>query len=372
MRHAVLASLLIVLMGFSSSEGRASSDPAPGPVSPNSAETPPLGVGMVYTANERGGSLSRIDLETGRVTTFAIGVLPHNVQVSADGQRILAVGSLPGAMSGMGMGTSAASPQPAPQGEASEPPGELLVLDAAATDAAGAVRIQIGREPAHVIIDAQGGRAYTTNAEENAVFVVDLAQRRVIDRIATAAAPHGLRASPNGREIYVAGTKGNAVSVLDVEQQREVARVPVGRAPVQVAFLPSGERVYVSLRDDNAVAVLDTRTRRVLTTIPVGRSPIQLFATPDGRFVYVANQGSEAAPDDTVSVIDTQTNEVVKTLTTGRGAHGVVVNADGSRVFIANTFADTVSVIDAAAQRVIGTIPVGAGAGGITYRTPAP
>jgi YVTN family beta-propeller protein len=370
-RFLAVALLSVLLVGCNRSDGRASSHPAPGEAVSKSASEAPLGVGVVYTANERGGSLSRIDLTTGRVTTFPIGLLPHNVQISSDGRRIFAVGSLPGAMNEMAMGASTETKTTQPSaGNVVEPPGELLVLDAAATDDAQAVRVQIGREPAHVIVDAEGVRAYTTNAGEDAVFVVDLAQRRVIDKIATGASPHGLRASPDGREIYVATTKGNAVSVLDVARRLEITRVPVGHAPVQIAFLPDGTRAYVSLRDDNAVAVLDTRTRHVLTTIPVGRSPIQLFATPDGRFVYVANPGTEAMPDDTVSIIDTRTNRVVKTLKVGRGAHGVVVSGDGRRIFIANTFADTVSVIDGAAQSVLGTIPVGAGAGGITYRVP--
>ncbi len=331
-----------------------------------------LGTGVVYTANEGGRSVSRIDLATGRVATFPIGLSPHNVQVSPDGRRIFVVGSLSGEMAGMAMSASGAPPGSTAEDEAPAGPGQLLILDAAATDTVAATRVTVGREPAHVILDATGARAYTTSGAANAVLVVDVARRRVVRTIPTAASPHGLRMRPDGREIYVAGTAGGAVSVLNVTRYREAARIPVGRGPVQVGFLPDGARVYVTLRDDNAVAAIDTRTRRVIGTIPVGRGPIQLFATPDGRFVYVANQGTEDRPDSTVSVIDTQRNAVVKTLITGRGAHGVVVSDDGRRVFIANTFAGTVTVIDVAAQRVIGSVRVGAGPGGITYRAPTP
>ena len=329
-----------------------------------------IGVGDVFTANERGGSISRLDLRTGRVTTFAVGFTPHNVQVSADGQHILAVGSPLGEMSGMAEASGRASADRTGQRNGAAPSGELLMLAAAGVDTLGAMRMAIGGEPAHVISDAQGSRAYATSADANAVVAIDLARRRIIDTIATVAGPHGLRASPDGRELYVAGTKDNAVSVIDVAHQREVARVRVGRAPVQVAFLPDGDRVYVTLRDDNAVAVLDTRSRRVLATIAVGRAPIQLMASPDGRRVYVANQGTETEPDSTVSVIDTRSNTVARTLTVGRGAHGVAVSDDGGLVFIANTFAGTVSVINTMAQHVLATVRVGAGPSGITYRTP--
>jgi YVTN family beta-propeller protein len=373
-RLAMTSLLAVMLVGCSRSEDRGRLVQPLATASSSSAASP-LGTGTAYTADERGGALSRVDLATGRVTTFPIGILPHNVQISSDGKRILAVGSLPGtgAMKEMGNESKAAAQsQPAPATMTSASPGQLIVLDATAGDAAVSVRIPVGQEPAHVITDAQGGTAYVTSAEQNAVDIIDLAKGRVVARIATAKMPHGLRASPDGREIYVAGTGGDAVSVLDPIGRKELARVAVGRAPVQVAFLPAGDRVYVSLRDDNAVAVIDTRTRRVQSTVPVGISPIQLFATPDGRFVYVANQGTEAAPDNTVSIIDTRTDKVVKTLTTANGAHGVVVSRDGNRVFIANTFANSMSVIDTKTQQVIGTIPVGLAPGGITYLAPIP
>ncbi len=367
------SSLSVVMAGCDRGEAHRSSASAHNPPKGSGTVAVPLGVGDVFTANEGGGSISRIDLTTGRVTTFAIGFLPHNVQVSADGRRILAVGSLPGAMSGMGGATAPPTIEGSVQGRQTEAPqGQVLSLTAAASDTVGALRIAIGREPAHVISDAVGSRAYTTSGEADAVIVVDLARGRITDTIATAAGPHGLRARPDGRELYVAGTKDNAVSVIDVASQREVARVRVGRAPVQVAFLPDGARAYVTLRDDNAVAVLDTRTRRVLATIPVGRGPIQLIAGLDGRQVYVANQGTETEPDSTVSVIDTRRGAVVRTLIVGRGAHGVAMSGDGDLVFVTNTFAGTVSVINTMAQHVIATVLVGAGPGGITYRAPTP
>ena len=48
--------------------------------------------GFVYTANERGNTISVIDLSTGQVNDIATPITPHNVQVSRDGRRLLAVG----------------------------------------------------------------------------------------------------------------------------------------------------------------------------------------------------------------------------------------------------------------------------------------
>ncbi|MEO6745765.1 MAG: cytochrome D1 domain-containing protein [Caldimonas sp.] len=329
---------------------------------PSGGSVAAAATGFVYSANEGDDSISRIDLATGRVVTPPLPVTPHNVQISRDGRRLFAVGPMTGQM-------KMAAPTAAPGGEAhaaAKEPGGLLIFDATAANAASGTLVAVGRAPAHVVVDARGERVYVSNAEDDAVSVVDATHGSVVGSIPTTASPHGLRMSPDGRGIYVAATKGNAVCVIDVATSMEVTGIAVGKAPVQVGFTPGDSRVYISLRDDNACAVLDTRTRRLITTIAVGRSPV--FATPDGNFVYVANQGTEREPDNTVTVIDTRRNVVVKTLTTDRGAHGVVISGDGSRVLIANTFAGIVSTIDAATQRVIRTVRVGTGPGGITYR----
>ena len=265
-----------------------------------------LEVGFVYTADERGNSISEIDLGTGQVRTIATPISPHNVQVSRDGSLLLVVGEMEGMKEMKGMER-----------------GRLLIFDTGTMSVSGAADIEVGREPAHVIVDAQNRLAFVTNSMDNNLSVVDIQQKKVVATIPTGKMPHGLRMSPDGREIYVANVNDNSISVIGVAPSREVARIPVGKAPAQVGFTPDGRYVYASLRDANSVAVIDVVQRRKVATVEVGRNPIQVFVTPDGRFVYVANQGTETNPDNIVSVIETSNNKVVATIETGQGAHGV-------------------------------------------------
>ena len=324
------------------------------------ASSPPVAEsGFVYTADERGRSISAIDLSSGWVKTIATRIAPHNVQVSRDGRLLLVVGGL------------FTEDEDAADGHAETGPaerGELLLFDTTAMTANGAIRVKVGSAPAYVVLDEQGKFAYVTDTMDNNLLVVDLGQRKIVNMIATGKMPNGLRMSPDGRELYVASLVGNSVSIIDLTRLVEVARIPVGKAPVQVGFTPNGRRAYVSLRDENSVAVIDTVQRKQIATVAVGRNPIQVFATPDGRYVYVANQGTEANPDSRVSVIDTTDNNVVSTIDTGKGAHGVVVSDDGRRAFVTNIAGDSVSVIDTATRSVSGTVKVGKGPNGITFR----
>lgn len=311
--------------------------------------------GTVYSANEGDNSISAIDLRTGAIDTISIPVAPHNVDLTPDGKLLLAVGN-PAAEGDHGSDGHGAD------GAAD---GQLVILDPQNASTPKAT-VAVGSHPAHVVADRLG-RAYVSLAGGDEIAVVDLAQAKVMGRIATGDYPHGLRLSPDETQLYVANVEDGSVSVIDTQALSQVARIPVGTAPVQVGFTPSGDQVYVSLRDENRVAVIDTSTREVTNRIEVGPNPIQMFATPDGAFVYVANQGTDAEPNNTVSVIDTATGQVVKTLTTGGGAHGVSASTDGAFVFVTNIADDTVSIIDVGSQEVVKTVPVGDRPNGIVY-----
>lgn len=315
--------------------------------------------GVIYTADEHGNSISAIDLATGRVTIVPIPISPHNVQISADGTRLFAVGD-PAADAGHGHAAGAHG------GKADA--GQLVVLDTKRLAAPPVASISVGNHPAHVVVDREGRLAFITLAATNSVAVVDLSRKQVVRRIATGRYPHGLRISPDGREAYVANVEDGSVSVIDIASAKEAARISIGRAPVQVGFTPDGSRVFVSLRDENRVAIIDAKARKVIGRVDVGSNPIQVHATPDGRFVYVANQGTETHPADTVSVIDVATGAVVSTIQTGAGAHGVAVDRDGRYVFVSNIVDGTVSVIEGGSRSVAATFRVGKGPNGITYR----
>lgn len=322
----------------------------------------PRPTGSLYTADEYGKSISRIDLATGLVETVPVPIAPHNVDLSADGRTLLAVGE--SAEIEMEIETDGHGEDEMEHGTEG---GLLLVFDSGALASGPAATIGVGEHPAHVVASADG-RAFVTQSGENSVAIVDIAAGKVVGTIETGRYPHGLRISPDGEEIYVADVEEGSVSVIGVAEMSEIARIPVGIAPVQVGFTPDGRLVFVSLRDENKVAVIDTARREVVAKIDVGRKPIQVFSTPDGSRVYVANQGTEADPDDSVSVIEVATLRVINTIRTGKGAHGVSISPDGSWVFVTNIVAGTVSVIDEGARSVVATIPVGAGPNGIAFR----
>ena len=315
--------------------------------------------GQIVTANESGASLTHIRLAEGTATTHDIAIAPHNVQVSADGRYLLAVGEPVGPTHGDGghghghaHGTE---------------PGKLKVFDAVSFDGTPLAVIPVGSHPAHVVSDLTGQFAFVTNAGDASVSVVDLHAQKQIATIDTGDYPHGLRLSPDGSELYVANVADGSISVIDVTFREEVARIAVGAAPVQVGFTAGGSELYVSLRDENRIAIIDTATREVIGRVDVNRLPIQVHGTPDGRLMLVANEGTRDEPDNRVSVIDTASQEIIATYQVGAGAHGISIDDSGRFAFVTSLFDDSLSVIDLEVGEIVATHATGQGPNGVTW-----
>ncbi len=202
--------------------------------------------GNVYTANERASSISQVELATGEVSTVALPIAPHNVQVSPDGSLLLVVG-----MSGHAghSGSEMAA-------------GQLLVFSTTSLDRPQ-FSLPAGDHPAHVVTDSAGLRAFVTDSAANRVRVFDLKQRTELPGIPTGRYPHGLRLSPDGKTLYVANMRSDSVSLIDVTTLKEIAQIPVGKDPVQVGFAPDGRLAFVSLSAENKLGIIDTAGRKV-------------------------------------------------------------------------------------------------------------
>ena len=318
--------------------------------------------GKIYVADEGANTVSVIDATSfKKIGSVAVGLGPHNVQVSPDGKWVWVTNN-----GEPGRAQEAMSPEKMPKSEHGAMAGAGAVWAIEAATATVVAKVPVGMHPAHVVVASDGGTAYITNGGDNTVSVVDTAAQRVVASIPVGASPHGLRISPDGKQAWVANLKGGTVSVIDTTSRKQVAQVHVGKGPAQVGFTPDGRFVFVSLSEENRVAVVDVAKRKLVRKVAVGTVPIQLYATPDGRLVLVANQGTPKKPGTTVSVIDVSNLKVVSTIKTAAGAHGVVVDREGRQAFVTNTYANTVSVIDIGSRRVVATVPVGRGPNGIS------
>jgi YVTN family beta-propeller protein len=175
--------------------------------------------------------------------------------------------------------------------------------------------------------------------------------------------PVEARMSIDGTRLYVLCEGADALLVVDVRTKKVLERVAVGHKPKGVTQSPSGQRLYVSNEWGDSVTEIDAKTFQVTRTIPVGWGPIGLTTDRSGKTLYVANSiGND------VSVIDLVTGAEKKRIASWRSPHHVLLSRDGRYVFVSNLLGhlgpwdqppvSELTVIDAEKQIIAQRIPI--------------
>ena len=130
-------------------------------------------------------------------------------------------------------------------------------------------------------------------------------------RAAGARYPAGLAISRDGRMLYVAENLGDSVAVVDIASRRVVQRLATGRYPYGVAIAPDGT-VYVSAWGASTVSAFTPRGDGQLSeghALRVARHPSALLLNADGSRLFVASGST-----DRVVVVDTKSHAIIAEL----------------------------------------------------------
>ena len=187
--------------------------------------------------------------------------------------------------------------------------------------------------------------------------------------------PAGLAFSHDGRWLYVAENLSDSLAVIDVANGRVVQRVATDRYPYGVAVAPDGA-VYVSNWGGWHISSFTPGSDGALHAtgrILVGRHPSALLLNAAGTRLFVTT-----ASTDRVIAVDLARRRVVGELLDappagpGEGStpNALALSADGQRLFVAEADANAIAVFDlapsssgiAAARgedRLAGRIPAG-------------
>ena len=93
---------------------------------------------------------------------------------------------------------------------------------------------------------------------ENRVAFINTASRQVVDELADGIgeSPFSLVVTPNGRLAFVNNTASHDISVIDLAERRVIERIPVPDTPIVMAVHPSGSELWVSSEGVHRLTVL--------------------------------------------------------------------------------------------------------------------
>src|SRR5262249_39892072 len=152
----------------------------------------------LYAVDVVGQTLSMVDVGSGRVMrTVSFSAEPYTVTVSHDGDTVFV--SLWGGA-------------------------KVLMFDAWTLDAAG--EIPTGGHPNAMGLTKDDRRLFVACANTNAVSVIDVDRRRVVEQIGVAmfpdappgSTPNAVSLSPDDRQLLVANADNNVVALVDVSK----------------------------------------------------------------------------------------------------------------------------------------------------------
>jgi YVTN family beta-propeller protein len=175
----------------------------------------------------------------------------------------------------------------------------------------------------------------------------------------------GLTLDPARKVLYVLDVDGGRISAVDPETRAERKSAAAGARPYDVAVARNGEQLFVSDWAERVVLVIEPRELRTVSRIAVGEHPNQITVHPKDDRIFVA-----CASSDCVSVIDTRRGIVSETIHTalfprapeGSTPDALAVAPDGKTLFVANADNNDIAVIDVAVpgrSQVKGFIPTG-------------
>ena len=220
----------------------------------------------------------RVATATGAITGhFVTGVYPHDNQMSKDGRRVYNTSI--GPLSGM--------PRPAGAAPLTETPGSAFQVTVADPDTLAItdrITVDKGVRPWRFTLDEKAIYAQLSN--EHAVFMFDLAARKVTRRLdlpvkpgVTAAdfdfeAPHhGLALTDDGRTLCLAGRASDYVALVSAPEMALIATIPVGDAPGWAETADGGRLCLVPNTRSDDLSIISIPDRTEIRRLPIGDGP---------------------------------------------------------------------------------------------------
>jgi YVTN family beta-propeller protein len=258
-----------------------------------------------YVSNEKGNTVSVVDLDTMAVTqTIKVGQRPRGITLGNDGKVLYVCTSDDDHIEMIDtdtlkpLGTLPSGPDP------------------------------VGVEPEGMGVSPDGKWLVNTSETTNMAHFIDTATLQVTDNVLVDTRPRFAQFTPDGSQVWVSAEIGGTVSVIDTATRQVLKKIGFAVQgvrketiqPVGVRITADGKTAFVALGPANRVAVIDTATYEVTDYLLVGQRVWQLAFTPDGKYLVSTNGAS-----NDISVIDVAARKVIKSIPVGELPWGVAI-----------------------------------------------
>ena len=167
----------------------------------------------------------------------------------------------------------------------------------------------------------------------SAIWVID-GKTQKLDRVleVPGISLTGLALDPANKQIFSTGMASNDVIVLDSNSGAVKARwASGGDNAINVAYDAASQRLFVANQGDGVLGVLNAKDGSLIKAVPTGKGALSVAYNAAVGQIYVANRG-----DGTVSVVDAKSYEKLADLTTGTFPQTIAINRADNSIYVTN------------------------------------
>jgi len=194
--------------------------------------------------------------------------------------------------------------------------------------------------PAGIEIDDRKNILYVVTKENNSLYIIDLATKKIIKQLPLGGEGYTCLLSPGKNELYISVWGGDKILMLNTVSNSFSGEIKVGDNPNDICFSKKGDYLFVANANDNSVSVIDVMQKKVIETLntalypdaPNGSTTNGLALSENDKILYVAN-----ADNNCVAVFDVSAPGSSKSrgfIPTGWYPTGVKVI--GKKIFVSN------------------------------------
>lgn len=164
--------------------------------------------------------------------------------------------------------------------------------------------------PTGMAIDYSRNRLYVVTKEDNSLYLLDLATKKVVKRVPLAAEAFTCLLSKDSKMLYISLWGGDAIAVYDIAADKIIQEIKTGSHPNEIVLSKNGKYLYVANANDNSVSVITTANGKVIENLhaalypdaPAGSTTNGLALSEDNKTLYIAN-----ADNNCLAVFDVAT-----------------------------------------------------------------
>lgn len=140
-----------------------------------------------------------------------------------------------------------------------------------------------------IAVNKTDTRLYTVTKEDSALYIIDLASKKVVNKVKLAAEAYSCVLSPDEKSLYISVWCGAQVSCYNI-LTGEIKSIKTGSHPNELLLNKKGSLLFVANANDNSVSIINTLSHKTTEVVSTALYPTKLTGSTTNGLALSANE----------------------------------------------------------------------------------